>query len=338
MLERELGNNGSTKQFHQYLPEESCKRIIARTIQECELCREYPKQAYLTNLWKSSLSALQLSESHATPQQINHSVAPIFDTVPLPVQRTMSDWVDSLAGTGVVGQVNDELTKWVTAFLDEELAGSAMHQGGNSFYHTWKQQVQKDDSDPLFEVIGFTQKVSDLPTDPEDTIYSLLQHLGIPPEQWREYLACQFSLSPNWIRYIRWLGKHPDYSAQSKLSVDITQYLAVRMFYEVELTQMICQQTWGIEGTVPSLAAYWNIRLEEYDALEDEGLSLVDRSKVRICRDAWRFFHLAQFLELSPIDVLDLSFTDAQTVLQWLDDFPFDQHSLVWLEAYEESF
>ena len=40
LLERELGDNGSTKQFHQHLSEESRTRIIDRTIQECELCRE----------------------------------------------------------------------------------------------------------------------------------------------------------------------------------------------------------------------------------------------------------------------------------------------------------
>ena len=49
-------------------------------------------------------------------------------------------------------------------------------------------------------------------------------------------------------------------------------------------------------------------------------------------------FHLAQFLELSPIEVHDLSPADAQTLLHWLDDFPSDQHSPVWLEAYEDAF
>jgi len=34
----------------------------------------------------------------------------------------------------------------------------------------------------------------------------------------------------------------------------------------------------------------------------------------------------------------DLSFSDAQTLLHWVNDFPADLHSIVWLEAYEEAF
>ena len=34
----------------------------------------------------------------------------------------------------------------------------------------------------------------------------------------------------------------------------------------------------------------------------------------------------------------DLSLTDAQMLLQWLDQFPADHHGRVWIEAYEDSF
>ena len=46
-LEWELGDHGSTKHFHQHLSKEARKRIIDRTIEECELCREYPEKATL---------------------------------------------------------------------------------------------------------------------------------------------------------------------------------------------------------------------------------------------------------------------------------------------------
>ena len=339
-LEWELGKNGSTKQFHLHLSEESRHRINARTIQECELCREYPEKAYLENLWKTTLLVLQLSESPATPQQIDRSDSPKIETdsFSLPAQRTMSEWVDSLAGVGLVGQVNDQLRKWGLIFLDERVADREMSLRGDGFYQAWRRLVQEDDSGTHYRIEGFTQRVNDLPTDPEDTIASSLQHLGIPQERWREYLARQLTLLPGWMTYIRWLGAHPDYSAQSKHPIDITHYLAVRMFYEVELVQLRCQQEWGIDGTVPSLTVYWNDQPKEYDAPVGKGLQSVAERKRRICREAWRLFHLAQFLELSPIEMLDLSFTEAQTFLQWLDDFPLNQHSLVWLEAYEGFF
>ncbi len=338
LLERELGDHGSIKQFHRDLSEDSQQRIIDRTIQECELCREYPEKAYLANLWKTTLSILQLNELQGIPQPIDHSVALAASTVSLLPQRTMSEWIDGLAGVGLVGHTNEQLSKWGIAFLDQEAVGGEIPRRRDSFYQTWRQLVQGDCSGSLFGIKGFSQRVNDLPVEPEDTIASSLEHLGILQARWREYLARQLSLSLGWLQYLRRLGEHPDYHVESLHPIDTTQYLAVRLFFEVELTQMMCQQTWGIDGTVSALSAYWRDRRKEYGALIDEGSNSVDERKQQICRDAWRFFHLAQFLEFSPIDLLDLSCDEAQALLHWLDDFPLEQHRYVWFEANEESF
>ena len=68
LLEWKLSGGQATKQFRHDLSEESRKRIIERTIEECELCREYPEEAYLTNLWKNTLAVLGLSDSSSRHQ------------------------------------------------------------------------------------------------------------------------------------------------------------------------------------------------------------------------------------------------------------------------------
>ena len=334
LLEWELGDNGSTKRFHQNLSEESRERIIERTIQECELCRDYPEKAYLTNLWKSTLAALNLSDSSTPPQSSNPFVSPASLFVSFPAQRTISDLVDSWVGDDLVDQINNQLIKWVAAFVDEGLAGWEMPQREGGFYQTWRQLVRQDYSGRLLGIKDLTQKIHALPADPEDAISWSLHRLGVPQERRKDYLSRHLSLLPGWTRYIRWLGEHPSYFAQHQHPIDTTQYLAVRLFYEVELTQVTCQREWGIDGTVSAFAAYWNDRIQEFGEMWNS----VDHTRNHICRDAWRLFHLAQFLELSPTEVHDFSLTDAQTVVQWLDDFPLDQHSPVWLEAYEEAF
>lgn len=338
LLEWELSDEGSTKRFHQNLSEESRKRIIERTIQECEQCRENPEEAYLANLWRSTLAALRLAGSHSPVHPSDRSYSQPSEPISLPAQRTVSDWVDCLAGAGLVDQVNDQLIKWVAAFLDEGLAGWEMPQREEGFYRAWRMLVQEDYSGTLLGIKGFFQKIADLPEDPEDAIAWALHNLGIPQGQWSDYLSRQLSLLPGWTRYIRWLGEHSAYHAQRKHPIDTTQYLAVRLFYEVELTKIWCLQEWGIDGTVSALTVYWNGRPEEYQTRIGEGWHSIDQTKQMICHDAWRLFHLAQFLELSPIEVHDLSPPDAQTLLRWLNDFPSDQHSPVWLEAYEDSF
>ena len=338
LLEWELSGGGATKQFRQDLSKESRKKIIAQTIKEGEQFREYPEEAYLTNLWESVLATFELPVFHASPQISEDSHSQTSTPISLPPQRTISDWVDGLTEGEVVDQINNQLIKWVTAFLDEGLAGWEMPGREEGFYQVWRNLAQKDFSGQLLGITDFAQKVHSLPADPEDTICSSLQQLEIPQEQWEDYLSRQLSLLPGWTRYIRWLGEHPTYHAQHKHPIDTTQYLAVRLFYEVELTNIKCQQEWGIDGTVSTLTAYWNDRSEEYHQQIGHGGQSGDPTNQMKCRHAWRLFHLAQFLELSPGEVHDLSLTDAQMLLQWLDYFPADQHGRVWIEAYEDSF
>ena len=344
LLEWELSGGGAIKRFRQDLSEDSRERNIERTIQECEQCRDYPEEAYLTNLWKSSLAALGLSDSssrHQTSEDPNSSFSEgpqISLNISLPAQRTISDWVDSLADTGLVDQINNQLIKWIAAFVDEGLAGWEMPQRQEGFYQAWRQLARHDYSGKLLGIKDITQKILDLPADPENAISWSLHRLGVPQEQRKDYLSRQLSLLPGWTRYIRWLGEHPTYHAQQKHPIDTKQYLAVRLFYEVELTQVTCQQEWGIDGTISALAAYWKNRSDEYHIRMGSGLHSGNQVKHAICHDAWRLFHLAQFLELSPIEAQDLAVADARTLLHWLDVFPPDRHSPVWLEAYEDVF
>ncbi len=338
LLEWELSGGGATKRFRQDLSEESQKRIIEQTIKEYEQNREYPEEAYLTNLWKSVLATFVPSDFQATSQSSEDSHSQTSAPISLSPQRTISDWVDNLTEGEVVEQINNQLIKWVTAFLDEGLAGWEMPGREEGFYQVWRNLAQKDFSGQLLGVTDFAQKVHSLPADPEDAIHSSLDQLEIPQEQWEDYLSRQLSLLPGWTRYIRWLGEHPTYHAQHKHPIDTTQYLAVRLFYEVELTNIKCQQEWGIDGTVSTLTAYWNDRPEEYRQRMGHGGQSGDPTKQMTCRHVWRLFHLAQFLELSPREVHDLSLTDAQMLLQWIEHSPADQHGRVWIEAYEDSF
>ena len=343
LLEWELSGGGATKQFRKDLPKESQKKITVQTIKESEQYRDCPEEAYLTNLWEGVLATIGPYGIDALSQ-----IPDVFHTqnstsISLPSHQTISDWVDDLTeDEGVVEQINNQMIKWVTAFTDEGLAGWEMPGREEGFYLVWRNLAQKDFSGQLLGIKDFAQKIHGLPETPEDAISSSLHKLEIPQEQWTDYLSRQLSLLPGWTRYIRWLGEHPifgehpKYHAQQKHPIDITQYLAVRLFYEVELIKIKCQKGWGIDGTVSSLAAYWNDRSEEYH--QQIGGQSEDPSRQMKCRYAWRLFHLAQFLELSPEEIRNLSLTDAQMLLQWLDVFPLDQHGQVWIEAYEDSF
>ncbi len=311
---------------------------------ESEQCRDHPEDAYLANLWQATLAALGLSDVWSGEPMIGQSSQTITENprasidVDLPAHRTVSDWVDVLAGTALVEQINNQLIKWLAAFVDEGLGTWAMPFRHLGFYGPWRNLAPRDHSGRFLGIRNFQRKVQELPSEPEDAMVWSLHRLGVPQEQWGDYLSRQLSQLPGWTRFVRWLETNPAYHAQRKHSIDPVQYLAVRLFYESELTQVVCWREWGIDGTVSALVAYWRDRPDERGNRTGQRAHSVDTAKQAVCMDAWRLFHLAQTLELSPVDLPDLSMADARTLLGWLDAFPPDRHGPVWLEAYEDAF
>ncbi|MDR4461597.1 MAG: DUF2309 domain-containing protein [Nitrospirales bacterium] len=333
---------GLTTQFRSDLPEDSRTSIIDRTIRECEKCRQNPEFAYLHNLWKSSLAACQLADplsgsalSHAPglsrSKEEAHQVP-----VDLPTDRTLGDWLDRMTGSEIVEAINGHMIKWIAAFVDEGVAGWSMPAREKGFYAAWRELVQGDLSARFLGISQLQEKFCQLSDVPEEMLCKHLQDLDIPRERWREYLSRHLAQLPGWSGFIRWRGDHAGYPAQEAYPIDPLQYLAVRLFYEWGMVEGLCQREWGIKGTVPALLAHWNKHHERQQELRLSSSPATDPYIHGVCHQAWRLFHLAEFLELAPIEVHELSQHDISTLLEWLDLFPQSAHGPVWLDAYED--
>ena len=324
LLTWQLGGGGVTERLRDDLPAES------RTPQNGDA-------SHVSKLWQSTLSALGLSES-ADDQQEQHSEEEIIPVVDLPAGRTLSDWLGVLTDASLVDQLNDQMIKWASAFIDEGMADWQMPGRQVGFYHAWRTLAARDFSGRFLGIKQFTTKVRDLPDSAEDAIALSLQRLGIPEQRWADYLSRQLAQLPGWAGFIRWLGDNPGYVGQKDHPIDPLQYLAVRLFYEVELVDTYCRQEWGIEGTLPAVVSFWHSRSDEYQQRTGRDAHTTDPYTQAVCNDAWRLFHLAQFLGLSPADIDTLAPAEARTLLDWLDALPSDEHGRVWLDALESSF
>ena len=324
LLTWQLNAGGSTTQFRHDLPADSRKP-------------QDGDASYLAKLWDSTLSALNLANlSHDSHQQdMEESAIPAVD---LPSGRTVSDWLGLLAGASLVNQINDQMIKWTAAFLDEGMAGWEMPDRSDGFYRAWRELAQRDFSGRFLNIKNFAIKIRELPASPEDAIAVSLKRLGIPKQRWTDYLSRHLAQLPGWAGFIRWLGENPDYPSQKKHPIDPVQYLAVRLFYEVELVQTFSRREWRLDGTLCALISYWENHRHEYQKLVGRNSHSVDRYTQAVCNDGWRLFHLAQFLELTPRHVEELPSSDIQTLLGWLDVFPADRHGPVWLDALESSY
>ncbi|MEE3367917.1 MAG: DUF2309 domain-containing protein [Planctomycetota bacterium] len=282
------------------------------------------------DLWQSSLTALGLSDAVPGDGDQGHSADTSAD-IDLPAGQTLSDWLDKMAGASLVDQINDQMIKWNAAFLDEGMAGWQMPGREAGFYASWRQLAQRDFSARFQGIKKFASKCRALPDSPADAIATHLTRLEIPPDRWPGYMARLFAQLPGWVGFIRWRSENPHYAAQTEHPMDPVEYLAVRLFYEVELVEAFCQGEWASKGTLSALRSHW----EQHPV---NGAHPADAVTQAICRDGWRCYQLARRLRLTPQDVQQLPASDIKVLLGWLDVLSADRHGPVWLSALERTF
>ena len=244
----------------------------------------------------------------------------------LPKQRTLSDWLDELTGSSVVATINEQMTKWSAAFLDEGMAGWGMPTRSSGFYASWRELAARDWSGRFLGIPDFARKIAAWPDSPEDAVALGLERLQVPPERWSEYEARMIAHLPGWTGFVRWRSENPQYPGQHEHPVDLVQYLAARLFYEVELVDAVCRREFGIAGTLPALR----------ERLERQAGDVLPAADERAL--AGRLYALARRLEVTPEQLRELTPEGARTLLGWVDQFPADRHGPVWLEAYENSY
>lgn len=288
-------------------------------------------------LWASTLDAVKRVQPSPDAKPGAGTDKPVTE-IDLPMGRTLSDWLDVLSDSGVVDQINDQMIKWSAAFLDEGMSSWQMPGRQHGFYQAWRVLAKRDLSGRFLGIKKFSRKVRELPDSAEDAIAQSLSRLGIPRSRWTEYLGRQFAQLPGWAGFIRWRGENHDYPAQRKHPIDASQYLAVRLFYEVELVEATCRREWEIEGTLPSIVSAWQDRPSEYQQQIAGNCHSIDEETRLVCTEGWRLFHLAQSMELTPREVTALSDADLRTLLGWIDAMPSEDHGPVWLEALETSY
>jgi hypothetical protein len=170
----------------------------------------------------------------------------------------LANWCDRTFGTQIAEQINREMIKWCEAFLDEGHATWAMPHREQGFYNAWKILARREWS-PC-GVDNSSEKIIRLPSPPEDALLESLTTLGIEPEAWHDYLALHLAALSGWAGLIKWRADQTEYDWQRAYPIDLLQYLAVRLWYERELVQQICDKQLGTAGSVPAISAKMKAR------------------------------------------------------------------------------
>jgi uncharacterized protein YbcC (UPF0753/DUF2309 family) len=181
-------------------------------------------------------------------------------------EATLGDLCERITGARITGSINDQMIKWCAAFLDEGLAGWPMPGREEGFFLAWRALAERDPALRFLGVKNSAHNIRQLPPDPDDAVILLLRTMGVPEEHWAAYLTHHVAALPGWAGMVRWRGAHPDYEMQQHCPIDLTHYLAVRLFYEAELVSSLCHAEWGIDGTIRALHRHFEDHADEYFA------------------------------------------------------------------------
>ena len=244
----------------------------------------------------------------------------------------LSAWCDRVLGTQIVEQINREMTKWCEAFLDEGHATWPMPGRQGGFYSAWKILAQQEWS-PC-GIKNSRKKLALMPSHPEDALLETLGALGVHPEARQDYLALHLAALSGWAGFIKWRADQSEYEWQLAYPIDLSQYLAARLWYERELVEHACRNARGIDGSVEAIAADLK-RRGEVPINQPSGAGTNDRIPLKA---AWRLSALAQALEIDPALLPQSAAEDLLRIIEWLDGFPESVHGAVWLKAFETGY
>lgn len=306
-------------------------------------------------LWKAVLFALELQDPLGDEHNGSHVETSIDETGPSfqAIRRrrgflwdharvghdlTLGEWVQELTAQPIVDPINSLMIKWCSAFLDEGMGTWAMPEREKGFYGAWREMAPYDGSGWFLGIRGLSGEIAQLPTSAQDTLSRSLDRLGIKEAIRADYLQRHLAQLPGWAGFIKWRGGEALYRWQQHYPMDLIQYLAVRLFYEAECVETLCRKTWQIGGNLSEMETYFSKHPDAYPLTHTLPASpRVDEPSQQLS-DAWRLFHLAQFLAWEPEVLHQASKTELHQILRGLGEFPSEGHGPVWLNALERSY
>ena len=304
------------------------------------------------------------------PSEYTDAVTP-WESVDLLSNETLSTWCDRTLGTTIVSDINEQMIKWCSVFLDEGEASWSMPDREHTFYRSWKRLARYDAGWRLLGVREVAKKLDALDDLPDEAVLQSLELMGIPKSAHESYCALHLAALPGWTGYIKWRSEDQGHPWQVQYPIDLVKYLAVRLFYERELVELACRKRlefggtyeairgyieqapyahWlrrrALEGRLPATAAsefrQWIKRggaagLADWNELGRRWFEETAQWRLtdRVTRMARQLVDLAVALGV-PTEHITLTATmDAVTLCDWLDGFPPAQHGPRWLEALE---
>ncbi|MES9858794.1 MAG: DUF2309 domain-containing protein [Sedimenticola sp.] len=170
---------------------------------------------------------------------------------------TLRGLLQKLTGEDLLEQIRPTLLRHLASYLDQGLAswhGEARERG---FYHYWREAAAEDLAWLVDDLPDWDDNLDFLPEDSVDAVVTEMHLLGLPQGQWINYLQRLSLELPGWSGMFLWRHLHPGYDGL-EASVDMMDYLAVRLVLERIYGQRLARNQWQIEPSLDGIR--WHFR------------------------------------------------------------------------------
>ncbi|MCF6390675.1 DUF2309 domain-containing protein [Mycobacterium sp. MBM] len=196
------------------------ERALARRYPN--LADEQPLQLAERAVPAADLLRADLLHGHPTPRTRRQTLTRAEQTAP-----------------GVADSVDTQTAKWCAAYFGA--AGWSMPGHTRGFHAAWRELVGRDGG-----LSRATRKtLASTAERPDDAVLAALDALAVAPESHVSYLQAHLTRLPGWAAHINWC-------AHRQPGIDLVQYLAVRLSYEMAL---LAEPHRRVTAPVPSMAA-----------------------------------------------------------------------------------
>ncbi|MBN8658719.1 MAG: DUF2309 domain-containing protein [Candidatus Obscuribacter phosphatis] len=314
-------------------------------------------------------SALKPSDAEADARKCVED-----DIQSLTKNMTLSDWCDRTFSTNITQFINNELTKWCGAFVDEGQSVWHLPERKKTLYGTWKSLSLISPCPDECKRENWISTLRALPDSPEDCILKIIEELGISDSARNDYFGLHLGSLPGWAAFLKYRASNPEYPWQKEYPADLTQYLAIRLTLEYCLVNQVCLANLNTGASHSAITnfmssnplVYFMLRQRAAGKLNVDLSRKIDRlslssgraifenlktiaenylknegetySKKTRQQKAFQLLELARCLDIPPQELLASDPASLVEALDWLEDFPEEQHGIVWLKAMEADY
>lgn len=238
------------------------------------------------------------------------------------------DLILHLTGEDSDWLVNEVLIRWSAAFIDQGLAIWQMPHREEGFYWSFLRIYGQRLGPPQRWLRGLGAELRRLRSErvpPLESIRQSLEELGVPREEWADYLQEALLALRGFAGQIWQMEQRGDRVHWPAPAGSLVEFLAVRLLLDRYAVAYVVRQKFSYRGKLAELRSWLRERLPAIDETAE-------------AQRLWAVFQLAQALGWTPRELVSLRPAEWDLLVREVESFSSLERRLVWLQAYERKY